>query len=638
MDVAKLCVLSSVLIGGSFAQLLTPNSIEKMGNNTLFTRWRPISHIIAPAGWMNDPCGPMYDPTSGYYHISYQWHSDHVNWGNISWGHATSKDLITWRDVDSFPNDGISAAWVNNQAEAIGTTNISSTHHKPPNYNHLGIWSGTAQPYNLTGGQDGTLLAFYTSVSRLPLGWDQTYPTGSESQSYAYSADGGATWQQYENNPVISTPPPGWNITGFRDPFFQKFPALDEMLNYTEDHFYVIFGSGINGSGPRIPLYSTPASNLTAWTFLGALDNTANNVSLGDPIQTGATGSQYEVVNFFDLEGHWFQSGGTQGGIATFRNFWNEGNVSTRSNGSIQFTPISAGSPDWGNLYAITSFHDTRNNRRLQIGWSPEDSINNYAATQQGYQGSLSLPRRLFVHTVSNVVPPKNHTAIQNSIFTRQHNNTFSARTLGARPAKDIVRGLRFNATHSSASLTTLMGAGGGRHSHRLANMSSSSYEFSVLINSTTGRTGIIIAASPTFQEYTSIYFDPHTHTIACNRTYSSLLKGFLNTTYTGHFAPYNSSLTHKLEPVHMRIFVDGSLVEISVNDRFWMTSRIYPAQESSVGVGVYAAPGVEVVYGGLEWWDGLRNVWPHRPQNSSTLLLQDTAAETGNFTWWPGN
>ncbi len=87
-----------------------------------------------------------------------------------------------------------------------------------------------------------------------------------------------------------------------------------------------------------------------------------------------------------------------------------------------------------------------------------------------------------------------------------------------------------------------------------------------------------------------------------------------------------------------MRVFVDGSLIEISVNDRFWMTSRIYPARDDSVGMGLYAASDANVVYGDLEWWDSLKNVWPDRPVNTSSLLVQDTAEETGNFTWWPGN
>jgi hypothetical protein len=35
-----------------------------------------------------------------------------------------------------------------------------------------------------------------------------------------YSKDGGETWEEYENNPVINattnTAPMNWNITGFR--------------------------------------------------------------------------------------------------------------------------------------------------------------------------------------------------------------------------------------------------------------------------------------------------------------------------------------------------------------------------------------------------------------------------------------
>ncbi len=28
----------------------------------------------------------LYDPTTDTYHLHYQWHPNHVNWGNISWG------------------------------------------------------------------------------------------------------------------------------------------------------------------------------------------------------------------------------------------------------------------------------------------------------------------------------------------------------------------------------------------------------------------------------------------------------------------------------------------------------------------------------------------------------------------------
>lgn len=31
----------------------------------------------------------MYDPTADTYHLHYQWHPNHVNWGNISWGYVS---------------------------------------------------------------------------------------------------------------------------------------------------------------------------------------------------------------------------------------------------------------------------------------------------------------------------------------------------------------------------------------------------------------------------------------------------------------------------------------------------------------------------------------------------------------------
>jgi beta-fructofuranosidase len=33
--------------------VLTADIVESLGNNTLFNRWRPTYHFIAPAGWMN---------------------------------------------------------------------------------------------------------------------------------------------------------------------------------------------------------------------------------------------------------------------------------------------------------------------------------------------------------------------------------------------------------------------------------------------------------------------------------------------------------------------------------------------------------------------------------------------------------
>ncbi|KAK6369359.1 hypothetical protein LTS17_009702 [Exophiala oligosperma] len=639
---------------------LTSSMIEGMSNNSLFDRWRPYSHFSAPAGWMNDPCGPLYDPVGDLYHLHYQWHVNHVEWGNISWGHATSEDLVTWIDVDHFSGDQSQAAaqaWSGGRAQSLGPTNLTSSHHGSSEYNHLGIFTGTAQPVNLTGEvDDGTLLAFYTSVSRLPTSWDAPYLKGTESQSLAYSTDGGLSWTQYDGNPVISQPPEGWNVTGFRDPFFHESPELDRMLNYSEPHYYSVFGSGIGDVGPRAPLYTALASNLTDWTFLGALWEPNGNTSLGRPYEVGNWGWNFEVPNFFDLDGHWFFSSGVQGGDRSYHeqtwSVWNEGVVSARPNGSIAFEPVSMGAVDWGNLYAVTSFNDTKRDRRIQIGWSPED-MNNFGIVQQGYQGALSIPRELFVLYTPNVKPPS-PMRNSSSVYTSNPNGTCTARTLGIRPARDVVAGLREGSHATNHTVggdndnNTIKGNGAGSGSMMLLNkLNSSSYEISFTVANTTGRAGLTIFASPDFLEYTSIYHDPTTSTIACDRKKSSTIPEFLKTTYLGFFEPYNV-ITHDEtgsgsgvavpETITFDVFVDGSLVEIFVNDRFALTTRVYPSRLDSTGVGLFASKGVEVTYSGpLQVWDGLKDVWPSRPRNSSSLLVWDTDAETNNGTWWTG-
>ena len=157
-ELAFLAVLAST--NPVFAAHLDPTSdLNALGNNTLFDRWRPQFHVLAPAGWMNDPCGAMYDPTTKTYHIMYQWHPNHVSWGNISWGHAISTDLITWTDIHGWENG-------NSQSLVTGPDNSQD---------HLGVFSGTAQPVSLRGKQDGNLTIFYTSVKRLPTGWAVGY-------------------------------------------------------------------------------------------------------------------------------------------------------------------------------------------------------------------------------------------------------------------------------------------------------------------------------------------------------------------------------------------------------------------------------------------------------------------------------
>ena len=60
-------------------------------------RYRLGYHVMAKAGWINDPNGFSY--FKGYYHIFYQYYPYGSDWGPMHWGHARSKDLVHWETL-----------------------------------------------------------------------------------------------------------------------------------------------------------------------------------------------------------------------------------------------------------------------------------------------------------------------------------------------------------------------------------------------------------------------------------------------------------------------------------------------------------------------------------------------------------
>ncbi|OQA47382.1 MAG: Levanase precursor [Chloroflexi bacterium ADurb.Bin325] len=137
-------------------------------------RYRPQFHFTAARGWLNDPNGLVY--YDGEYHLFFQHNPDSVEWGNMTWGHAVSPDLVHWRQL---PNALL--------PDEMGTMFSGSA---------VVDWENTA---GFQTGAHRTLAALYTAAGN--------YSPESQgkpfTQCLAYSNDRGRTWTKYADNPVL---------------------------------------------------------------------------------------------------------------------------------------------------------------------------------------------------------------------------------------------------------------------------------------------------------------------------------------------------------------------------------------------------------------------------------------------------
>ncbi|HTG68533.1 MAG TPA: glycoside hydrolase family 32 protein, partial [Candidatus Udaeobacter sp.] len=174
--------------------------------------YRPQFHFTPVQNWMNDPNGLVY--FEGEYHLFYQYNPYGNTWGNMSWGHAVSKDLVHWNHLP-----------VALEPDRLGM-----------------IFSGTAvvDEHNTSGffkGKSGGMVAIYTSAGE------------TQQQSIAYSADNGRTWMKYEGNPVLPNP----GIKDFRDP---------KVFWHDKTQRWIMAIS----AGDKVLFYAS--SDLKAWTYL----------------------------------------------------------------------------------------------------------------------------------------------------------------------------------------------------------------------------------------------------------------------------------------------------------------------------------------------------------------------------------
>ena len=293
-------------------------------------RFRPRYHHTPLYGWMNDPNGMFYK--DGVWHLYYQYNPYGSQWENMSWGHSTSRDLIHW---DAQPL-AIESDWLG------------------------AIFSGSAivDKDHTTGFGRNAVVAMYTSAG------------AAQTQSIAYSTDGGQTFTKYAGNPVIT-----FNAPDFRDPkVFWHEPTSKWMV--------------VLAVGQEVQFYSS--KNLKEWKYESSFGR-----------EYGNHDGVWECPDMLCFGEKWvlllnINPGGPFGGSATqyFVGRFDGHTFTCEDN------PSETKWMDYGkDHYATVTFHNAPEGRIVALPWMSNWQYANQVPTQQ-FRSANGLPRDLGIKTI----------------------------------------------------------------------------------------------------------------------------------------------------------------------------------------------------------------------------------------------
>ena len=310
--------------------------------------FRPAYHHTPEYGWMNDPNGMFYK--DGVWHLYYQWNPYGSQWENMTWGHSTSRDLIHWQAEPT----AIEADWLG------------------------AIFSGSAvvDKENTAGFGKGAVIAMYTSAGT------------SQTQSIAYSTDGGRTFTKYAGNPVIT-----FNAPDFRDPKVFWHKQLKRWIV-------------VLAAGQEVQFYSS--KNLKEWKYESSFGREYGNhdgvwecpdmicfgekwvlllnINPGGPF--GGSATQYFVGQF---DGHKF---------------------------TCEDEPGETKWMDYGkDHYATVTFHNAPEGRIVALPWMSNWQYATVVPTKQ-FRSANGMPRELGLatangETILTSMPAKEVTALR---------------------------------------------------------------------------------------------------------------------------------------------------------------------------------------------------------------------------------
>ena len=251
--------------------------------------FRPQYHFTAPKGWLNDPNGLVF--YKGEYHLFYQHNPFGTEWGNMTWGHAVSKDLVHWKHL---PNAL--------EPDASGTMFSGSA---------VVDWKNTS---GLGSKNNPPLVLLYTAAG----GTNEASKGVKFTQGLAYSPDGRA-FTKLTTNPILAhieaenrdpkvfwhEPTKAWIMALYLDgDRFALFRSPD-LKNWSRTGDVAILGSSECPDLFELPVDGDPKDK--KWVFWGASGHYLMGefdgykfVPDGKPLLNGFGKNDYAAQTFSD--------------------------------------------------------------------------------------------------------------------------------------------------------------------------------------------------------------------------------------------------------------------------------------------------------------------------------------------------
>ncbi|MFM2401982.1 MAG: Fructan beta-fructosidase [Bacteroidota bacterium] len=307
--------------------LLAYNSFSQKSTE----QWRPAIHFSPKINWTNDPNGLIY------IHLFFQHNPKGNEWGNMSWGHAKSKDLLHWEELP-----------------------LAIPHGKEYIFSGCVVYDKD-HVSGLGDLKKSLLIAIYTA----------DYPNTLQEQHLAFSNDEGVTWTKYEQNPVLSI-----QLKDFRDP---------NIIWHEPSHQFVM--SVVKPLEFTVQFYGS--KDLLHWNYLsefghqGDVDMIWECPSLLELPVEGSKETKW--VFAVSSQGPYKKSVGMQYFVGDF-----DGKTFTNDAPKEQVNYVDYGR----DFYAAIPFYNTVNKESFWLGWMLSWS---YAKEQPTfpYKGQMSLARTL---------------------------------------------------------------------------------------------------------------------------------------------------------------------------------------------------------------------------------------------------